>query len=72
MIERSYIDCSLQLQKGKLQFHVKNSYEDNKQKKREKIRKFRPKTGLSGIASKFVTNSLSYFFNKSSQFYFHF
>jgi hypothetical protein len=28
MIERSYIDCSLQLQKGKLQFHVKNSYEN--------------------------------------------
>jgi hypothetical protein len=27
---------------------------------------------LIGIASKFVTNFLSYFFNKSSQFYFHF
>jgi sensor histidine kinase YesM len=28
MVERSYIDCLLQLQKGKLQFHVKNKYEN--------------------------------------------
>ncbi|AFU70348.1 two -component sensor histidine kinase LytS-like protein [Psychroflexus torquis ATCC 700755] len=36
MIKGGYIHCSLQLQKGKLQFHVKNKYENNKQKQEEK------------------------------------
>jgi len=36
MITGGYIHCSLQLQKGKLQFHVKNQYENNEQKEEGK------------------------------------
>ncbi len=32
IIKKGYIHCSLQLQKGKLQFHVKNQYENNEGK----------------------------------------
>jgi two-component system sensor histidine kinase AlgZ len=36
MIKGGYIRCSIQLQKGKLQFRVKNKYENNEQKKEGK------------------------------------